>query len=122
MDNKDTFEYNYSAERAKEVEAIRRKYEEPAEDKFEQLKALDRQAGRRGQILSIAIGIIGTLILGTGMSMVMVGQAPYFIPGIIIGIVGVLTLSTAYPVYKKVTKKDRDKVAGQVLALANQIQ
>lgn len=122
MDNKDTFEYNYSAERAKEVEAIRRKYEEPAEDKFEQLKALDRQAGRRGQILSIAIGIIGTLILGTGMSMVMVGQAPYFIPGIIIGIVGVLTLSTAYPVYKKVTKKDRDKVAGQVLALAKQIQ
>lgn len=122
MDNKDTFEYNYSAERAKEVEAIRRKYEEPAEDKFEQLKALDRQAERRGQILSIAIGIIGTLILGTGMSMVMVGQAPYFIPGIIIGIVGVLTLSTAYPVYKKVTKKDRDKVAGQVLALAKQIQ
>ncbi|MBE5831588.1 MAG: hypothetical protein E7306_07595 [Butyrivibrio sp.] len=122
MDNKDTFEYNYSAERAKEVEAIRRKYEEPAEDKFEQLKALDRQAERRGQILSIAIGIIGTLILGIGMSMVMVGQAPYFIPGIIIGIVGVLTLSTAYPVYKKVTKKDRDKVAGQVLALAKQIQ
>ena len=122
MDNKDTFEYNYSAERAKEVEAIRRKYDEPAEDKFEQLKALDRQAERRGQILSIAIGIIGTLILGTGMSMVMVGQAPYFIPGIIIGIVGVLTLSTAYPVYKKVTKKDRDKVAGQVLALAKQIQ
>ena len=122
MDNKDTFEYNYSAERAKEVEAIRRKYEEPTEDKFEQLKALDRQAERRGQILSIAIGIIGTLILGTGMSMVMVGQAPYFIPGIIIGIVGVLTLSTAYPVYKKVTKKDRDKVAGQVLALAKQIQ
>lgn len=122
MDNKDTFEYNYSAERAKEVEAIRRKYEEPAEDKFEQLKALDRQAERRGQILSIAIGIIGMLILGTGMSMVMVGQAPYFIPGIIIGIVGVLTLSTAYPVYKKVTKKDRDKVAGQVLALAKQIQ
>ena len=122
MDNTNTFEYNYSAERAREVEAIRRKYEEPKEDKFEQLKALDRQAERRGQILSIAIGIIGTLILGTGMSMVMVGQVPYFIPGIVVGIVGALALSTAYPVYKKVTKKDRDKVAGQVLALAKQIQ
>ena len=122
MDNKDTFEYNYSAERAKEVEAIRRKYEEPAEDKFEQLKALDRQAERRGQILSIAIGIIGTLVLGTGMSMVMVGQVPYFVPGIVIGIVGTLALSAAYPIYKRVTKKDRDKVAGQVLALVKQIQ
>ena len=122
MDNKNTFEYNYSAERAKEVEAIRRKYEEPAEDKFEQLKAFDRQAERRGQILSIAIGIIGTLVLGTGMSMVMVGQVPYFVPGIVIGIAGTLALSAAYPIYKRVTKKDRDKVAGQVLALAKQIQ
>lgn len=122
MDNKDTFEYSYSAERAKEVEAIRRKYEDPSEDKFEQLKALDRQAERRGQILSIAIGIIGTLVLGTGMSMVMVGQVPYFVPGIVIGIVGTLALSAAYPIYKRVTKKDRDKVAGQVLALVKQIQ
>ena len=122
MDNKNTFEYNYSAKRAREVEAIRRKYEEPAEDKFEQLKALDRKAERRGQILSIAIGIIGTLVLGTGMSMVMVGQVSYFIPGIVIGIAGAVAISAAYPVYKKVTKKDRDKVAGQVLALAKQIQ
>lgn len=122
MDNTNTFEYNYSAEKAREVEAIRRKYEEPKEDKFEQLKALDRQAERRGQILSIAIGIIGTLILGTGMSMVMVGQVTYFIPGVVIGIVGALALGAAYPIYKKVTKIDRDKVAGQVLALVKQIQ
>ena len=122
MDNTNTFEYNYSAEKAREVEAIRRKYEEPKEDKFEQLKALDRQAERRGQILSIAIGIIGTLILGTGMSMVMVGQVTYFIPGIVIGVVGVMALGASYPIYKVVTKKDRDKVAGQVLALVKQIQ
>ncbi len=122
MGKSNTFEYSYSAERAREVEAIRRKYEGPVEDKFEQLKALDRKAERRGQILSIAIGIIGTLILGTGMSMVLVGQIPYYIPGIVIGIIGVVALSTAYPIYKTVTKKDRDKVAGQVLALVKQIQ
>ena len=122
MDDKGTFEYNYSAERAREVEAIKRKYEEPKEDKFEQLKALDRKAERRGRILSIAIGVIGKLILGTGISMVMVGQVPYFIPGIVIGVAGALALGCAYPVYKIVTKKDRDKVAGQVLELAKQIQ
>ena len=122
MDNTNTFEYNYSAEKARQIEAIRRKYEEPKEDMFEQLKALDRQAERRGKLLSIAIGIIGTLILGTGMSMVMVGKVPYFIPGIVIGIIGAAALSAAYPIYKKVTKNDRDKVAGQVLALVKQIQ
>ena len=56
------------------------------------------------------------------MSMVMVGQVPYFIPGIVIGVAGALALGCAYPVYKIVTKKDRDKVAGQVLELAKQIQ
>ena len=56
------------------------------------------------------------------MSMVMVGQVSYFIPGVVIGIVGALALGAAYPIYKKVTKKDRDKVAGQVLALVKQIQ
>ncbi|MBO6242100.1 MAG: hypothetical protein J6O61_14945 [Butyrivibrio sp.] len=48
MDNTNTFEYSYSAERAKELEAIRKKYEEPTEDKFEQLKALDKKAERLG--------------------------------------------------------------------------
>ena len=122
MDTNNTFEYNYSAERAKEVEAIRRKYEEPKEDKLEQLKALDRQAERRGKSLSIAIGVIGTLILGLGMSMVMVGEALYFIPGIIIGVLGIVALGAAYPVYKTVTQKDRAKVANQVLALVKEIQ
>ena len=122
MNDNNTFEYNYSAEKAKEVESIRRKYERPVEDKFEQLKALDRQAERRGLILSIAIGIVGTLILGTGMSIVMVGQSIYFVPGVIIGIVGMLAVIAAYPIYKRVTKKDREKVAGQVLALVKQIQ
>lgn len=122
MNDNNTFEYNYSAEKAKEVESIRRKYERPVEDKFEQLKALDRQAERRGLILSIAIGIVGTLILGTGMSIVMVGQSIYFVPGVIIGIVGMLAVIAAYPIYKGVTKKDREKVAGQVLALVKQIQ
>ena len=122
MDNNGTFEYNYSAERAREVETIKRKYEEPKEDKLEQLKALDRQAERRGKSLSIAIGVIGTLILGLGMSMVMVGEALYFIPGIIIGVLGIVALGAAYPVYKTVTQKDRAKVANQVLTLVKEIQ
>ncbi len=122
MNENNTFEYNYSADKAKAVEAIRRKYENPEEDKFEQLKALDRQAERRGQIYSMAIGILGTLILGIGMSMALVGEVLFLIPGIIIGIIGMAVLGAAYPIYKKVTKADRDKVAAKVLELADQIQ
>ena len=116
------FEYNYSADRAKEIEAIRRKYEDPKTDKFEQLKALDKQADKRGMITSLVLGIVGALILGTGMSIVMEGSAVFMILGIIIGVVGIVVLSAAYPLYKKIVKEDRAKVADQILTLSKEIQ
>ena len=116
------FEYNYSADRAKEIEAIRRKYEDPKTDKFEQLKALDKQADKRGMITALVLGIVGALILGTGMSIVMEGSAVFMILGIIIGVVGIVVLSAAYPLYKKIVKEDRAKVADQILTLSREIQ
>ena len=116
------FEYNYSADRAKEIEAIRRKYEDPKTDKFEQLKALDKQADKRGMITSLVLGIVGALILGTGMSIVMEGSTAFMVLGIIIGVVGIVVLSAAYPLYKKIVKEDRAKVADQILTLSKEIQ
>lgn len=122
MNDTRQFEYNYSADKAKEVEAITKKYMSHEPDKFEQLKALDRKAERRGQTTSLALGIIGTLILGIGMSIVMAGSATFMILGIIIGIAGIAILATAYPAYKKFVKEDRSKVADQILALSKEIQ
>ena len=116
------FEYNYSADRAKEIEAIRKKYEDPKTDKFEQLKALDKQADKRGMITSLVLGIVGALILGTGMSIVMEGSTAFMVLGIIIGVVGIVVLSAAYPLYKKIVKEDRAKVADQILTLSKEIQ
>ena len=116
------FEYNYSADRAKEIEAIRRKYEDPKTDKFEQLKALDKQADKRGMITALVLGIVGALILGTGMSIVMEGSTAFMVLGIIIGVVGIVVLSAAYPLYKKIVKEDRAKVADQILTLSKEIQ
>ena len=116
------FEYNYSANRAKEIEAIRRKYEDPKTDKFEQLKALDKQADKRGMITALVLGIVGALILGTGMSIVMEGSAALMVLGIIIGVVGIVVLSAAYPMYKKIVQEDRAKVADQILTLSKEIQ
>ena len=116
------FEYNYSADRAKEIEAIRKKYEDPKTYKFEQLKALDKQADKRGMITSLVLGIVGALILGTGMSIVMEGSTAFMVLGIIIGVVGIVVLSAAYPLYKKIVKEDRAKVADQILTLSKEIQ
>lgn len=122
MNDTKAFEYNYSADRAKEIEAIRKKYEDPKTDKFEQLKALDKQADKRGMITSLVLGIVGALILGTGMSIIMEGSTAFMVLGIIIGVVGIVVLSAAYPLYKKIVKEDRAKVADQILTLSKEIQ
>ena len=118
-----SFNYSYSAKRQKEVEDIRKKYLPKKEDKLETLKRLDREAEKPGMIASLAVGIIGSLLLGVGMCCTMVwgSSMMVFVLGIIVGIMGIVILSVAYPLYKKVTKKQREKIAGQILALSKEL-
>ena len=85
------------------------------------LRRLDESATKKGTILSIVAGVIGTLILGLGMCCVLVWQGVWFIPGIIIGFFGLACLSVAYPVYIQVTKKEREKIAPEILRLTDEL-
>lgn len=118
---KNTFEYTYSAKQQEEVEAIKRKYMPVQEDKMETLRKLDKSVSQPGTIVGLLLGIVGTLIMGTGMSMVMVFDKVFFIPGIIVGILGIIILASAYPVYKKITEKQKEKIAPQILALSEEL-
>ena len=68
----DCFTYTYSARQRAEVQAIRRKYLPEEEDKMERLRRLDRSAAKKGAAAAIALGTIGCLVMGAGMSMCMV--------------------------------------------------
>lgn len=118
-----TFQYTYSAKQQAEIETIRKKYAPPTstEDKMEQLRRLDAGVTRKATIYSIIIGLIGTLIMGIGMSCTMVGQNSLFIPGIIIGVIGIAVLSAAYPVFMKLLKKEREKIAPEILKLTDEL-
>lgn len=61
-----------------------------------------------GIILTFVIGIIGSLIMGYGMSKVMVGEASNkdMIIGIITGVVGLIICVLNYPVYSYI-KSDK---------------
>lgn len=126
MDNKEGFSFTYSAERQKEVEAIRNKYLPREEDKMEQLRKLHAIPTRKAQAVSIAVGVIGALILGTGMSLCMtelsgfLGGAAMFV-GIPVGIVGLILVALAYPVYNKVLKKERERIAPEILRLSDEL-
>lgn len=121
--NSEYFEYTYSAKQQKEVEQIRKKYLPKEEDKMEILRKLDKGAEKPGMAVSLALGVIGSLLLGIGMCCTMVwnNSQHVFVMGIIVGIIGMLIMAGAYPVYKRVTKRQREKIADQVLALTEEL-
>lgn len=119
----ESFEFTYSAKQQEEVERIRSKYLPKEESKMEQLIRLDKQAEKPGTMAAIVVGVIGSLIMGTGMCFTMVWNTGIgmFVVGIIIGLLGMAVAGIAYPLYKKVTEKERAKVADQIIALSEQL-
>ena len=120
--NEETFEYRYSAKQQEEIEAIRRKYLPKEEDKMEQLRQMDKRVSHKGTIISIIIGVIGCLLLGIGMCCTMEWAGRWFVPGIIIGVIGIVMIALAYPLYERITKKERKKLAPLILKLADELK
>lgn len=126
MDNKEEFSFTYSAQQQKEVEEIRKKYLPKEEDKMEQLRKLHAMPTQKAQAASLAVGVIGALILGTGMSVCLtdIGAALgnlAMVIGILVGVVGMVLVALAYPLYNRVLKKNRDKIAPEILRLSNDL-
>lgn len=119
--NKETFEYRYSARQQEEIEAIRKKYLPEEEDKMEQLRKLDRQAARKGTITAIIVGVLGCLLLGVGMCCTMEWMDRWFVQGIVIGVIGIALIAAAYPLFNRITRKEREKLAPQILKLADEL-
>ncbi len=131
MEEKETFTYTYSAAQQEEIAAIRKKYtasSEPASaDKMAALRKLDAGVTNKATLVALCVGILSALIMGTGMSLVMtdlgakLGFTSPLLPGILIGIVGMAGVIAAYPLYLLVLKKERAKVAPQILKLTEEL-
>ena len=131
MDNKEkgTFHYTYSAKEQEEIKRIRKKYTAPEEkeDKMAQLRRLDASVYSKATTASLVVGIIGALILGFGMSLVMtdigaaMGTILSMIIGISVGIIGIVLVCLAYPIYNRTLKKQREKIAPEVIRLTDEL-
>ncbi len=126
MENKESFSYTYSAAQQQEIENIRKKYLPREEDKLEQLRKLHNSATQKAQTWSISVGTIGVLIMGTGMSLAMtdIGAALgslAMVLGIAVGLVGMVLVALAYPLYNRVLKKERQKIAPEILRLSDEL-
>ena len=125
MEN-NSFEYTYSAQRQQEVEEIRKAYLPKEEDKMEQLRRLHAIPTQKAQAASLAVGIIGALILGTGMSLCMteLGAALghlAMIMGIMTGLAGMILVALAYPIYNRTLKKELERIAPEILRLSDEL-
>ena len=117
----ENFNYSYSAERQAEVEAIRKKYlpQEEQEDKMEQLRKLDESVTTPGLIASLALGIVSALIFGVGMCCFLVwSQLALGFVSCLIGVVGMLL---APKLYASMVKKQREKIAPEILRLTEEL-
>ena len=124
MEN-DTFRYSYSSSLQEEWKDIKKKYagqpEDQQEDQLELLRKLDKSSTRKSTIVSIVMGAAGCLIMGIGMCCTMVWAAAMFLPGIIIGVIGIAMMAAAYPVYVHITKRERARIAPQVLDIIEKL-
>lgn len=131
MEDKEVFKFTYSAKEQEEIKAIRKKYSptDEVEDKVARLKRLDASVAQKAQAASLVFGVIGALILGFGMSLIMTNLGDIFgayaflsMPiGIITGVIGIVLVCLAYPIYNKVLKKEREKIAPEIIRLTDEL-
>ena len=129
MENKYSFHYTYSAKEQEEIRNIRKKYAAPIEeeDKMAQLRRLDASVYSKANTASLVVGIIGALMLGIGMSLIMtdigkmLGSFLALTIGIGIGVIGILLVFLAYPIYNRTLRKEREKMAPEILRLADEL-
>lgn len=125
------FAYTYSAKEQAELKRIREKYTAPteAEDKMARLRRLDASVTNTAQAVALILGLIGTLVLGFGMSLCMTDLGEILGShrdmamevGIIIGVVGGILASIAYPVYNAIVKSKRKKLAPEIIRLTDEL-
>lgn len=117
----ETFEYTYSAEQQAEIEHIRSKYLPKQDNKLEQLRKLDASVTNKASMIGILVGLAGCLLLGGGMSLILVIGIDMLVPCLLLGIPGIIAMAMAHPVFKKVVEKERERIAPQIFALTEEL-
>ena len=122
MSNQFNFRYTApSQEERKEIDSIRRQYapQEQTETKLERLRRLDSLVKNTAIIWSLVLGVIGALIFGLGLTMILEWSIwPW---GIVLMFLGSVPIALAYPVYKRVLEKYKNRYGEEILRLSEEL-
>ena len=106
------------------VEKIRSQYIEAGHTELDALKALDAKVKKPARVFGFTYGSLGAIVMGAGMSLVMtdigamLGVTETMVPGILVGIAGMVMALTTYPIYKKILNARKKKFAPQIMELS----
>ena len=123
--NNDRFEYNYKApteEERKEIASIRRRYAmhpKAEETKLDRLRRLDGLVKNAATYISLVLGIVGCLTFGLGLTMILEWNRMVF--GVIVCVIGGIPMTLAYPVYRFVFRKQKEKYGEEILKLSEEL-
>lgn len=109
------------------AQKIRTQYMEKQSTELDALRALDAKVKRPANVFAYVFGSVSAIIMGAGMSLVMtdigstIGMQNAMVPGIIIGLVGMIMAIANYPAYKRILGSRKKKYGGEILKLSEKI-
>ena len=109
------------------VQKIRTQYTEKQHTELDALKELDAEVKRPANVFAYTFGSVSAIVMGAGMSLVMtdigakIGMKETMVPGIAVGVVGMVMALANYPIYKNILNARRKKYAPRVLELSEKI-
>ena len=120
--NKFSFTYSAPTEaERREIESIRRQYkpDENAENKVERLRELHSRVVGRATAASLAMGVVGLLIFGFGMSLVL--EFNQLVIGIAVSVIGAAPMAVAFPLYNAVIKRGKKQYGDEIIRLSDEL-
>ena len=109
------------------AQKIRTQYMEKESTQLDALRALDAKVKRPANVFAGVFGAISTLVIGSGMSLIMtdigttIGISNPLVPGIVIGVVGMLMAIVTYPIYRGILSGLMKKYAAEIMKLSDEI-
>ncbi|MBQ8494859.1 MAG: dihydropteridine reductase [Clostridia bacterium] len=109
------------------VQKIRTQYTEKQHTQLDALKELDAKVKRPANVFAYVFGSVAAIVMGSGMSLVMtelggmLGLENTMVPGVIVGVIGLVMALVNYPIFKGILARRRAKYAADIMALSDSI-
>ena len=110
------------------AQKIRTQYMEKQSTELDALRELDAKVKRPANVFAYVFGSISAIIMGAGMSLIMTDIAETIglgidpmLPGIVIGVVGMIMALLNYPMYKGILGSRKKKYGAEILKLSDKI-